>query len=174
MDFKFVVGQKVSYRPMGQRPALFTVIKQMPEEPRSSTSSGIGSKTMSKGLSASSMKSIFICRRKTIQTKPSGSSAASCRAIPPLPWASEQPAQTLLSGYRPYITRRHLALSFSRFACRHARQASGPSFGSTDLQSRRTSGRHAIKLADWNEALEPGSMSASFPKISGKARATKP
>ena len=38
MDFKFVVGQKVSYRPMGQRPALFRIIKQMPEEPRSSTS----------------------------------------------------------------------------------------------------------------------------------------
>ena len=37
MDFKFVVGQKVSYRPMGQRPALFTIIKQMPEAPRSST-----------------------------------------------------------------------------------------------------------------------------------------
>ena len=37
MDFKFVVGQRVSYRPMGQRPALFTVIKHMPEDPRSST-----------------------------------------------------------------------------------------------------------------------------------------
>jgi len=37
MDFKFVVGQKVSYRPVGQRPALFKVIKQMPEEPGFST-----------------------------------------------------------------------------------------------------------------------------------------
>jgi hypothetical protein len=37
MDFKFVVGQKVLYRPTGQRPALFKVMKQMPEEPGFST-----------------------------------------------------------------------------------------------------------------------------------------
>ena len=37
MDFKFVMDQKVLYRPTGQRPALFKVMKQMPEEPGFST-----------------------------------------------------------------------------------------------------------------------------------------
>ena len=37
MDFKFVVGQTVSYRPMGQRPAPFKVVQHMPEEPGLST-----------------------------------------------------------------------------------------------------------------------------------------
>ena len=34
MEFKFAAGQMVSYKPMGQRTSTFTVVRQMPEEPR--------------------------------------------------------------------------------------------------------------------------------------------
>jgi hypothetical protein len=37
MEFKFAIGEAVSYKPPGQNSSLYMVIRQMPEEPRSST-----------------------------------------------------------------------------------------------------------------------------------------
>ena len=51
MDFKFAVGKSVSYRPVGQRPALFTIMRQMPEDHGLLPPLGIGSKR-SRGIRA--------------------------------------------------------------------------------------------------------------------------
>jgi hypothetical protein len=50
MDFKFVTGQTVSHKPMGQRSSTFTVVRQMPEEPRSSSDLKYRIKSTSEGF----------------------------------------------------------------------------------------------------------------------------
>jgi hypothetical protein len=82
MDAKFVVGQTVSYRPMGQRPALFKVVQHMPEPGFSTARYRI--KNNVEGFERIVVESDLHKVEETLQTRRIGCSGRRSGAIPTL------------------------------------------------------------------------------------------